>query len=134
MMTSKPHYVEYYYPDREDKRKELSHMISSANWMKYHHPALPFCHVPNEGMIPVQYREQLLSSGMKPGCSDFLLLAPRQGFTYAAIELKRATKELSTPVSDKQIEWLKACRAEGACSVVCYGFKSFKLFVEWYLN
>lgn len=133
-MTSKSSYVEWYFADKEDKRKETPHMISCASWMKCHHPAIPFCHVPNEGNIPVQYRDQLLRSGMKKGCSDFLLLAPRHGFNYAAVELKRATKTLSTPVSKEQQEWLAACRAEGACAVVCYGYKSFLEFVKWYLG
>jgi hypothetical protein len=47
-----------------------------------------YCHVTNEGMIPVHYRAKLKRKGLKNGVPDILIFEPNKEYSGLAIELK----------------------------------------------
>ena len=134
MITDKGAYVEFYLPDPDDKRKEDNIQIDSFGYAKYNYPDVPCFHVVNEGAIPVQYRAKLKQKGLVSGVSDIMFLKPSRGYHYAVLEMKRATKTLSSAVSDEQVEFLQKCRNEGGFACVCYGVKSFIAALNYYLD
>ncbi|WCD42794.1 hypothetical protein KQCUZIGB_CDS0040 [Pectobacterium phage Ymer] len=127
---------ECYIPDPNDRRIEDFHQIDSWSWLKYNYPNIPAFHVANESDVPVQYRNKLRQKGLVPGVSDMIIMSPSHSLFYpnASIELKRATKSLSSPVSDDQEDWLMRCAENGSFSCVCYGVKSFRAAMSWYLT
>uniref|UniRef100_A0AB39AC73 VRR-NUC domain-containing protein n=2 Tax=unclassified Caudoviricetes TaxID=2788787 RepID=A0AB39AC73_9CAUD len=127
---------ECYFADQNDKRIEDFHQIDSWSWLKYHYPHIPACHVTNESDVPVQYRNKLKQKGLVSGVSDLMIMTPSHKglYLYASIELKRSTKTLSSPVSNEQHEWLMRCAENGGFSCVCYGVKSFRAAMTWYLT
>lgn len=128
---------EVYLMDKEDKRKEDFHQIDSASHWRIIWPDVAICHIVNEGAdLPVQYRNKLRQKGLVKGASDIQVNHRSHcgRFGFAAVELKRATKSLSSEVSEEQNQWLVNSARGGGLAVVCYGWKSFILFMRWYLD
>lgn len=68
-----------------------------------------WCHVTNEGMIPVHYRAKLKRKGLKNGVPDVLIFEPNKEYNGLAIELKAGYNK----PSEYQIEWLDELRLKG---------------------
>lgn len=137
MTASDRGYFEVYAMDKTDKRKESLHQIDCASHWRYHWKDVAICHVVNEGAdLPVQYRNKLKALGLEKGASDIQVNHRSHcgRFGFAAVELKRATKTLASPVSDEQSLWLTRSINGGGIGVVCYGWKSFMIFMHWYLD
>lgn len=77
---------------------------------------LLFCHVTNEGDVPVQYRSKLVSLGLESGVPDLLIFTPPPigAFPGLAIELKskRGT------VTKNQKRWLDTMQDLGWATLV----------------
>lgn len=133
-----PHgYLEVYAMDKTDKRKEYLHQIDSAGFWRTRWKDVAICHVVNESAdLPAQYRSKLRQMGLEKGASDIQVNHRSHcgRFGFAAVELKRATKTLASPVSDEQADWMVKSINGGGIGVVCYGWKSFILFMSWYLD
>jgi hypothetical protein len=61
-----------------------------------------WCHVTNEGMIPIHYRAKLKRKGLKNGVPDVLIFEPNKQYNGLAIELKA---NYNKP-SPEQLEWI----------------------------
>lgn len=72
---------------------------------------LLFCHVPNEGMLPVHYRSKLVALGLESGVPDLLIFTPppRGGALGFALELK--SKKGTASANQKR--WLANMKALG---------------------
>lgn len=130
-------YLEVYAMDKGDKRKEYLHQIDSASHWRVKWPDVAICHIVNEGSkLPAQYRKKLREMGLEKGASDIQVNHRSHcgRFGFAAVELKRSTKTLASEVSDEQERWLKKSITGGGIGVVCYGWKSFMIFMRWYLD
>jgi hypothetical protein len=68
-----------------------------------------WCHVTNEGMIPVHYRAKLKRKGLKKGVPDILIFEPNKYFVGLAIELKA---NYNKP-SPEQVDWIAQLGAFG---------------------
>ena len=71
-----------------------------------------WCHVTNEGMIPVHYRAKLKRKGLKKGVPDILIFEPNKEYKGLAIELKAGYNK----PSDEQIDWMAQLGAFGWCA------------------
>jgi len=92
-----------------------------------------FFHVANESQSKPQYRQKLKQQGLTAGVSDYLLLAPRGGYHYLAIELKRA-RVGDSAIRDEQITFIEAVSNMGGYGCICYGYKAALHVIELYLN
>ena len=124
-ITDKSDYIEFYFPDKTQTASEDSVQIGCVEYRRHHAPDLLAFHCPNEGQIPVQYRVKMGRKGLLPGVSDEIIFQPVKGFTGVAIEIKRATKSLSSKVSDSEREFLRKNRERGGFSCVAYGVASY---------
>ena len=123
---------EYYLRDPSDKRKETMHQMDAAAWITYWYPGLYWFHPVNENALPggKQYFNQQKEKGLRKGVVDIVILNRGiNGEPFGVIELKRATKTLSSPVSKEQWECLNSADEQGAFSAVAYGYKSAKLAI-----
>jgi hypothetical protein len=68
-----------------------------------------YCHVTNEGMIPVHYRAKLKRKGLKNGVPDILIFEPNKDYSGLAIELKA---NYNKP-SPEQLHWIAMLGALG---------------------
>lgn len=130
-------YYELYSMDKTDKRVENLHQIDCASHWRKHWKDVAICHIVNESAdLPAQYRSQLRQMGLEKGASDIQVNHRSHcgRFGFAAVELKRATKTLASAVSEEQSEWLVKSIKGGGFGVVCYGWKSFMIFMRWYLD
>lgn len=129
-------FYEVYIPAPDDTRREDMHQIDCFQFMKYNYPGVACCHIVNEGDVPKQYAVKLQQMGLVGGASDLQINAKSFNgiYGFAAVELKRATKALASPVSDAQETWLLKSIAGGGIGVVCYGLQSFRAFIKWYLE
>lgn len=113
-------------------RKEHGEQVDAISYTRFNHPGVIVFHVPNEGNVPVQYREKLIEAGLLKGVSDNVILVARGGYHGALIELKRATKSKSS-VSPEQVEFLRACRKEGYFTAVAFGALAYQKALDYYL-
>jgi hypothetical protein len=68
-----------------------------------------WCHVTNEGMIPIHYRAKLKRKGLKNGVPDVLIFEPNKEYNGLAIELKANYNKPST----EQLNWIAMLGALG---------------------
>ena len=118
---------EFYLRDPDDKRKEEYHQIDFASWMNYWYPHVYWFHPVNENALPggKQYFVKQEKKGLRKGVVDIMILHRGiHGEPFGAIELKRATKTLSSQVSEAQWECLNSSDRQGAFSAVAYGHLS----------
>lgn len=130
-------YFEVYAMDKSDKRKEHVHQQDCAAHWRHNWPDVAICHIVNEAAdLPEHYRKKLRLMGLEKGASDIQVNHRSHcgTFGFAAVELKRSTKTLASPVSEEQEAWLTRSIAGGGCGVVCYGWRSFMIFMRWYLD
>lgn len=123
---------EYYERDPLDKRKEDLHQVDISHWISYWYPGLYWFHPVNENALPggKQYFVRLAEKGLRKGVVDIVILHRGvNGEPFGVIELKRATKSISSPVSQEQRACLNNADNQGAFSAVAYGFKSAKLAI-----
>jgi hypothetical protein len=98
---------------------EYAEQCAFVEWLR--NKRIRFCHVPNQGMFPVQYRAKLARMGLQKGFPDLMILdSPPQYPTVkgVAIEMKR-TKGGS--VSTEQKEWIDKLVDLGWMAMVCRG-------------
>jgi hypothetical protein len=106
-------------------KSEDAEQMACAAWLNHKMPYLNWFHVPNEGSRTAHYADRMKRCGLKPGISDFVMLAPTRGYHGAVIELKREDGTLSQ-VSDEQREFLNKSLDDGYYAAVAFGFEEFK--------
>lgn len=117
-------YIEYYYRDPDDGRKEDAIQKAYAAWFRFTFPDKLAFHPVNERECSPQERDKMDRMGMLTGISDWVILSSGISHPKGLIELKRATKSISTPVSPEQKRILLQHRKEGGFSAVAYGLSS----------
>ena len=130
-ITKKDFYSEYYFPDKSDKRKEESHQVMSANWLRHHHPEWMAFHVENEIVLTPGTNAKAERKGRLSGVVDWIIPTRFGPYGFAAIELKRSTKSLSSSVSGDELDFLRHCHNQGAITIVAYGYSSFLQAVKY---
>lgn len=128
--TEKDFFVEFYYPDKADKRKEEAHQIDCMNWLRANHAEWMAYHVENEIRLSHGANRKIAAKGRLSGVVDIIIPTKFGCYYTAAIELKRATKSLSSPVSDEELLFMKHCSDNGAYTAVCYGYSSFLICIK----
>jgi hypothetical protein len=89
-----------------------------------------YCHVTNEGMIPVHYRAKLKRKGLKNGVPDILIFEPNKDYSGLAIELKAGYNK----PSEYQQEWLNELKFRGWCAIWSNSLDEVIQVIEIYLN
>lgn len=127
-ITDKIDYLEFYGGPVKSCPKEDDEQIFCSDWVKYNHPEVVYWHTVNESMKSIGQARKDQAKGLLKGVSDCLFLIPeslRGSYPFGAIELKRATKKLASPVSDEQKSFLKSVRGSGGFAAVAYGREGF---------
>lgn len=108
-------------------RHEAVEQINAIAWLREKHPqyAVMAFHVPNEGNIPVQYRQDLLRQGLLPGVSDIIIIKSSQIFPAGVFEMKRASVAKSK-VSPEQRKFIQLAEMDGKMACLTYGAEAFK--------
>ena len=87
-------------------------------------------HVPNEGKRSSITGARLRSAGLKSGVPDVCLPTAHGGYIGLYIEMKvRPNKP-----TENQKRWLRALRAAGHLTAVCYDWEEAKNLIEDYLK
>lgn len=112
-----------------------SHLqIACVRWFKLQYPTLAqiLCAVPNGGSRNKLEAVRLKMEGVTAGCSDLLLLTPRNDYGCLCIELK--TEEKSSRQSESQKQWQKATEQAGNKYVICRSLDEFIIAINQYLT
>lgn len=126
--TQKDGYVEFYDKDSTETLLEDSVQIFASDYVKYNYPEMVFFHVVNENKKTIGQARKDKAKGLLKGVSDCVFMIPekyRANYSFGAIELKRATKKLASPVSEDQKAFLKSVRESGGFGAVAYGREGF---------
>ena len=124
-ITHKDGFIEFYFPDKADKRKEESHQINCMEWLRHHRLGWMAFHVENEGKLSKGSNQKIMKKGRLSGVVDIIIPKKVGCYGFIVIELKRATKTLSSSVTGEELSFLKHCSENGAYTAVCYGYSSF---------
>ena len=118
--------------------KESSVQANFIIWLRYeekYHPALQLGFaVPNGGHRSATTAKQMQREGQRPGVPDFLLPAPRNGFTGLALEFKRPGVGLDKALSKAQKEYRPKLEAEGWLYHVIDDFEDAIKITKQYLG
>lgn len=100
--------------------------MACVKWFDFQHPMLKalLFHVPNGGHRNAREAARFKAMGVRPGVPDLLLLYPKQGFHFLALELK-AGKNTQT-YEQKRYESILTNRAGGKYVVI----RSIDGFIE----
>lgn len=111
---------------------EDSLQMACVRWFDYQHHALSWAlfHVPNGGRRDPREAARFKAMGVRPGVPDLLLLLPRGGHAYLAIELK-AGRNTQT---QSQKDYERHMTATGGLYVVVRSFEEFIDTIEKYLK
>lgn len=101
-------------------------------WFDYQYPEYRklLHHSPNGGYRITKEAEKFKKMGVRAGFPDLILLVPRGGCPFLAIELKSAKGEWR----DSQKEYMQAVLSVGGRYEVVRTFDRFKELVEDYLG
>lgn len=101
-----------------------------AEFAKNQHPELELMyHIPNEGKRSRLTGARLKEAGLKSGVPDVCLPVARGGYIGLYIENKYGKNK----PTENQKRWLRALRAAGHLTAVCYGWEQAKDLIEQYL-
>ena len=114
------------------KSREAQLQSACIKWFRYQFPKLEkiLIAVPNGGSRNMIEAANLKLQGVVAGCSDLLLLTPKNGFGCLCIEMKTDIGKQSKTQSEWQIEAEKS----GNKYVVCRSFDQFRKEIINYLN
>lgn len=103
-----------------------------VRWFDYQHASLSWAlfHVPNGGRRNPKEAARFKAMGVRPGVPDLLLLLPRGGNAYLAIELK-AGKNTQTQA---QKDYQRRMNANGGVYVIVRSIEDFIETIENYLK
>lgn len=106
--------------------------IQCVSWFRMRYPDARgvFFSVPNGSFRNAWTAKNLRDEGALSGVADLLLLIPKKGYAYLAIEMKK----VGGRVSDSQKEFKKAVERFKGKYVVCYSLEEFKAVVTDYLE
>ena len=106
--------------------------IACVRWFRYQHPKLArlLFAVPNGGARNAVTASILKAEGVVAGVADLLLLIPKKGYAYLAIEMKK----VGGRVSDSQKAFQQAVERFKGKYVVCYSLEEFQAVVTEYLE
>lgn len=127
-VTQRGDYIEFYDKNSTEILLEDAVQIFASDWVKYNYPEMVFFHCVNEGKKTIGQARKDQDKGLLKGVSDCIFMIPekyRGNYSFGAIELKRATKKLASPVSNEQKSFLKSVRESGGFSAVAYGREGF---------
>ena len=112
--------------------RESQLQIESIKWFRYQFPKLSkmLIAVPNGSHRNKITASILKAEGVIAGCSDLLLLTPRNGYGCLCIEMKTEVGKQSELQSQWQIEAEKS----GNKYVLCRTFEQFRSEILNYLN
>lgn len=111
------------HPQPKSCPKEEVEQAHLMQLIKAHTPWTPplVWHTVNEGMAKPQYRHAMAIAGMVSGVADIISVYPGAKHSSCAIEMKRASRKLSSAISNEQKGFLKAHESAGGFAVVAYG-------------
>lgn len=127
-VTEKDGYLEFYDKSSHEVLLEDSVQIFAMDYIRYNYPDVVAFHVNNEGKKTIGQARKDQAKGVLKGVSDIMVLIPesrRKGYSFAAIELKRATKKIASTVSEEQKSFLSSVSEAGGFSCVAYGKGGF---------
>lgn len=127
-VTNKDGYIEFYDKDSSETMLEDSIQIFASDYIKHNYPEMVFFHVVNENKKTIGQATKDKAKGLLKGVSDCVFMIPeryRGRYSFGAIELKRATKKLASPVSAEQKAFLKSVSDSGGFSATAYGREGF---------
>lgn len=106
--------------------------IKCVSWFRMRYPEAShvFMAVPNGSARNPWTAKNLKDEGVLPGAPDLLLLIPKKGYAYLAIEMKK----VGGRVSDSQWAFKKAVERFKGKYVVCYSLEEFQAVVTDYLE
>ena len=106
--------------------------IACVRWFDYQHAkeSWSLFHVPNGGRRNQKEAARFKAMGVRAGVPDLLLLLPRHGYAYLAIELKYG-KNTQTQA---QKDYERRINANGGLYTVVRGIDGFIALVDWYLK
>lgn len=80
--------------------------------------------------------EKLRAEGLTPGVADILYLQPRGGYSFLALEMKRADKRghKAGGLRPEQVEFLNAASCAGAFFAVCYSAEEAERAFDEYMG
>jgi hypothetical protein len=113
------------------EHEEQAALIEWAGRMEWKYPDLHYLYaIPNGGLRNKAVAAKLKAEGVKPGCPDLCLPAPRGAFNGLYVELKAK----GGSVSAVQREFLQGLKARGYCTAVCVGWDAAREVIENYLR
>lgn len=127
-VTQKEGYLEFYDKCSEETALEDSVQIFAMDYIRYNYPDVVAFHVNNEGKKTIGQARKDQAKGILKGVSDMIILIPehrRKGYSFASVELKRATKKIASSVSGEQKSFLSSVNEAGGFSCVAYGKDGF---------
>lgn len=87
-------------------------------------------HVPNEGKRSLINGARLKQAGLKAGVPDVCLPTAHGGYIGLYIEMKVKPNK----PTENQKKWLRALRAAGHMTAVCYSWEEAKNLIEQYIS
>lgn len=127
-VTQKDGYVEFYDKDSTETLLEDSVQIFASDYVRYNYPEMVFFHVVNESKKTIGQAMKDQAKGLRKGVSDCIFMIPKKyrgDYSFGAIEIKRATKKLASPLTEDQKEFLKSVKEADGFSAVSYGRDGF---------
>lgn len=106
--------------------------MACVRWFDYQHArdSWALFHVPNGGRRNPKEAARFKAMGVRAGVPDLMLLLPRHGYSYLAIELKYG-KNTQTQA---QKDYERRINANGGVYVVVRSIEEFVETIENYLN
>lgn len=114
------------------RHKEEDIQCVCVRWFDYRYQKIKnlLHHSPNGGKRNVREAARFKAMGTRAGFPDLVLLVPRKGYTFLAIEMKD-DRGRQTP---KQKMMQREMERQGALYVICRSFDEFKLLVTNYFS
>lgn len=109
-------------------KPEQSIQIAVCDWLRKHHPELPFMHIANERRCSPQAGALLKRMGVKPGVSDLFFPRGNSNASGLWLELKSETGR-ATPA---QISFMKEMRLEGYEAEVAYSWQEALQYISMF--
>ena len=116
---------------KNSEEAEQTFLFRWANFAEEQYPELALMyHVPNEGKRSSITGARLKQAGLRPGVPDVCLPTAHGDYIGLYIEMKVAPNK----PTENQKQWLRALRAAGHFTAVCYSWEEAKNLIVEYLG
>lgn len=118
----------YGFPNKDSKETESAHMVTFFNLIRMKLPSIGkiATHIRNEGKRSFNQASNQKAQGMVAGASDIII----PGAPSFVCEMKSMSPNAS--ITKEQIDYLQACKANGAFVCVALGWEAaWKALEDW---